>query len=646
MKHAAKPTFKRACVLRYNTASRCWLSPKCEGSCASGRQLPTLQPLQPLHRRSLSAARANGTRDARSVTPEEWSQAYSRIRDGEGLRRVAKAYNISHETLNRRFARNDVSKSRRGPDPFLGHAGEEILVKWLKLNEDLGRCVPMSCFKEKATRIAGDVGHAKFKAGPNFTRRFFKRHPELAPRTAEVTEHARLYAVHPKKLTEYFDMLTPLVKNVPPTRLWNMDESGFDHTTLMRSGRVKVIATRGSKVVQTGGDGNRDRISYCFFFNAAGEYLPPIILLSGKRVTPTKRELMAAYPEALYVLCENSTQTEATWAQCAAFFVEQVVKIHPGGNHLLLMDGHSSRVSLEAINDFRASNNSIFTLPPHSSHVTQPFDVVIAKAIKSHLQTAINSLRLGHNGADGMAVSHKNVMLAFKIAFSKTMLPRLDDAMGDTYTLAAKGFAKAGIYPLKREIVEARYQKPAEWFDEEIESKKEPPPAVPMDERAAIVKKHTEALMEAGDVAVQLEKHVKAKREHAVPGCTLLTGDAHIAKSLAAEQVKAAADATALEKKKAREETAAANKELKVARAARVAAKKAAKAAVAGDGAGGDADAASDGGAAPANPAAGKGGKRRRPRVPYMEVDAREVERKLAGERRAARMAARDEDDE
>jgi hypothetical protein len=32
--------------------------------------------------------------------------------------------------------------------------------------------------------------------------------------------------------------------------------------------------------------------------------------------------------------------------------------------------------------------------------------------------------------------------------------------------------------------------------------------------------------------------------------------------------------------------------------------------------------------------------------ISYMEVDALEVERKRAGERRAARMAARDEDDE
>ena len=355
---------------------------------------------------------------------------------------------------------------------------------------------------------------------------------------------------------------------------------------------------------------------------------------------------MAGYPEAHYILCENATQTEETWAQCASFFVKGVAEKYPGGKHLLLLDGHSSRVSLDAINDFRASGNDIFTLPPHSSHVTQPFDVAIAKALKSNLRSALERIRLGDDTTAGRSISGANIMKGFKIAFNETMLPRVDKATGDKHTLASQGFAKAGIYPFNRAIVESRYAKPAEWFEDEIASKKPPPPAPTQDERAAAIEKHTKALLDAGDVAEQLNKVVKARREHAVPGVTLLTGDAHIAKALAAEQVKAAAEAAAADKRKVREATAAANKAEKEARANRVAAKKAAKAAAAANGLPAAAAIAAAAAALPVGVAPVAGKKRKRQRVPYMELDELEEARKGAAERRAARMAAREDDDE
>jgi hypothetical protein len=139
---------------------------------------------------------------------------------------------------------------------------------------------------------------------------------------------------------------------------------------------------------------------------------------------------------------------------------------------------------------------------------------------------------------------------------------------------------------------------------------------------------------------------VKAKREHCVPGCTLLTGDAHIAKSIAAEEAKASKDAAIKEKKEARAKRAEMNRAAKAARAARVAAKRASKAVASGVGA--SADGADDGAApvAPSSNAAIKAGKRKRRRHAYMDVDALEASRKGASKRRAERMAARDDKDE
>ena len=53
----------------------------------------------------------------------------------------------------------------------------------------------------------------------------------------------------------------------------------------------------------------------------------------------------------------------------------------------------------------------------------------------------------------------------------------------------------------------------------------------------------------------ECRKHISV-----VPGCTLLTGDAHIVKKLLAEREEAEADVALKEKRVARKEKAAANK--------------------------------------------------------------------------------------
>lgn len=204
---------------------------------------------------------AKRVRDARAFTSADWSKAIARVKGGEHLRKVAKAYGMDKSTLGRRVASGVTSVSRRGPEPRMSTAGEAKLVQWLQTNESIARAVPMGVFKVQAGRIARDIGDRTFKGGRNFTRRFFNRHPELTKRTAEVTEHSRLYAVHPKNLEKYFSELEPLLKDRPDTHIWNFDESGFDGMHIQGGAGAKVIASRGIKWVQTGSDGNRDRIS-------------------------------------------------------------------------------------------------------------------------------------------------------------------------------------------------------------------------------------------------------------------------------------------------------------------------------------------------------------------------------------------------
>ena len=588
----------------------------------------------------LGAVRPSGTRDARDVTPDEWAEIIASVKGGKSLRAVAEDYRVSHVTIKRRVDVGAAGASRRGPEPRMSREGEAKLVAWLEANESIGKCVPMSAFKVQAARIAAEFGDLHFKAGRKFVKGFFNRHPHLSRRKAEVTQHSRLYAVHPLKVTEYMDKLEVVVKDLPAWCVWNTDESGCD---IQDISNTMVVASKGAKQVQSGSGASRDRVSYFFWMNAAGDYSPPVFLLKGERVTEAKTKIMAAYPEAMYIMCESATQTEESWAQAAAWFNSWVAKKFPGGKHLVLVDGHSSRVSVDAINSFRAAGNNIFTLLANTTHFLQPFDVVIAKALKEAIKAAMAMIRVGDPGRLGRSINMPQFMQAFKIAYNKTMVSRVDPKTGEVYTLAERAFAKAGVYPFKRDVINERYSKPAEWFEANVVSQKPPPPPVPMDERAAIVEKHTKALLDAGDLTELLGKHVKAKREYCVPGATLLTGDEHIAKVLAVAQLKAAEDAAAAEKRGARKAASDAAKAAKLERAKAREAKATAKAAPAEIV---DDATAPTAATAPAKAPKVKGVKRKREGALEVGLDEVEASRKGAGERRAARMAAREGGDE
>ena len=52
---------------------------------------------------------------------------------------------------------------------------------------------------------------------------------------------------------------------------------------------------------------------------------------------------------------------------------------------ILLVDCHGSRISSFAIEYLKIFNISLITLPSHTTHILQPFDVCVAKSLKSRI---------------------------------------------------------------------------------------------------------------------------------------------------------------------------------------------------------------------------------------------------------------------
>ena len=145
-----------------------------------------------------------------------------------------------------------------------------------------------------------------------------------------------------------------------PSYIYNMDESGM----LLDHKQLKRVALKGIKKVHGPSLGNKAQITILACANAVGTMIPPMEIFKGERLNYewTRGEV----PDTKYVMSPQE------WTDHELFFEwlsKQFTKsIPPSQPVLLLLDGHSSHFTLEAIK-FAAENEIILFLlaTPHHS---------------------------------------------------------------------------------------------------------------------------------------------------------------------------------------------------------------------------------------------------------------------------------------
>lgn len=177
---------------------------------------------------------------AARIEESQWAAAMMRVRDGETLRSVAEELGVGKSTLHSRVQTGRISKTSFGPDPQLTIEGEAKVTSWLKFHEVIGKCVELSSLKNVVRKIATDVG-LSITGGRAWLRAFMRRHSQLAVRTGELTSHTRQHAVNEATVATHFATIKPLLEGRPSSKIWNMDEGGFD---LGNAGNKRVSSRR------------------------------------------------------------------------------------------------------------------------------------------------------------------------------------------------------------------------------------------------------------------------------------------------------------------------------------------------------------------------------------------------------------------
>ncbi|XP_022102801.1 uncharacterized protein LOC110985790 [Acanthaster planci] len=205
------------------------------------------------------------------------------------LRDASKQFNVPRTTLTRR-CRNLVDQDAPAHKrTVLTKAEEDRLAQWCLERESRLFGVTPQLVCETAYAIVEKSGRphqfnkiAK-RAGYDWLKQFYKRHPQLTTRKPEALSAARARAMNEVVVERYFKLLattlTELQLNDKPAQIFNADETGLSSVHKP----PKIIGQKGKKQVHSKTSAERGfNTSVLACANAVGSFVPPFVIFKGQ----------------------------------------------------------------------------------------------------------------------------------------------------------------------------------------------------------------------------------------------------------------------------------------------------------------------------------------------------------------------------
>jgi hypothetical protein len=225
-----------------------------------------------------------------------------------------------------------------------------------------------------------------------------------------------------------------------------MDEKGFLLGILHKVRRLVPTAdlqsgfTRGA--VQ---DGSREFITLIACMSALGNTIPPTIIFksqSGDLQNTWLEGFDYSEHEGYFSTSESgwtNHQIAITWLQ---HFHESTWPISGYQKRLLLLDGHSSHVSIEFLKLAVDYQILVMVFPPHTTHRLQPLDISIFSPLAHYYSDALDEHIRQSKGFSSMT----------KRLFWSLFWPSWQKAT--RFEVVSSAWAKAGIHPWHPDVVQ------------------------------------------------------------------------------------------------------------------------------------------------------------------------------------------------
>lgn len=253
----------------------------------------------------------------------------------------------------------------------------------------------------------------------------------MSLRNPEATSIARLRGFNKVAVEKFFAILKEVrIKHkFKADRIYNADESGL---STVPTKLPKVVTPKGQRRVAKIVTAERGRnTTLVCAMNAAGSYVPPFLIFGRVRMKP---ELLNGCPPGSDGMAQPSGWMTANTFLAYLKHFAHYTKPSIDDPVLLLVDNHSSHISLPGINFCRENGIVLVGFPPHTTHRLQPLDVSFFGPLKAFYNQMCDSFLIN---SPGIPITDKNLGPLFGEAYCRAA----------TVNNAVNGFKACGIEP-------------------------------------------------------------------------------------------------------------------------------------------------------------------------------------------------------
>ena len=373
--------------------------------------------------------------------------ALEALSDGMPLKTCAVQFGIPRNTLRRHWTKalkKAPGDGKLGKPTMLGDKVEQELVEYILALEDRGFGLTPKDVRSlvfdyaEQNNIPNNFNKMDRMAGLDWWAGFrLRHHSMLSIRKPEALSLSRAQCMNQPAVSKYFDILDSEMKKLgltdKPACIYNCDESGLSLVPDVQ----KIVGRKGKRNVYQITSGERGVLTTVLpCYNAAGDYIPPMVIYKGKRLVDGLKANMP--PGSLVCVSESGYMHKELFETWLKHFKKHLK--HPDLPAILILDGHGSHVkALDALKFASKNNISIICLPPHTTHWTQPQDKCFFKPLKMHFA---DECRKFMRKKPGQGITRLSFGSLFTPAYNKTA----------SIHVAVESFRVTGIFPFNRHI--------------------------------------------------------------------------------------------------------------------------------------------------------------------------------------------------
>ncbi|KAJ8348134.1 hypothetical protein SKAU_G00267230 [Synaphobranchus kaupii] len=347
----------------------------------------------------------------RGVSREVLVMAATEVEDrGRSVRRAARSFGISHVTLNR-YVREHKRLQEAGSLqlPAVGYNShrkvfnaeqERELSDYLTTASTMYFGLSPREVRKLAFQCAKTFGcvypeswNSNEMTGQEWLTSFLKRNPKLSIHCLEPASLSRATSFNRTNVSRFFtNLATVLEKHAFEVKdIWNSDETGV--TTVQAP--EKGVASDGTvQAVISGEQGSL--VTVAVAVNAQGDSIPPLFVFPQKKC---RTDVIRGAPKG-----SIGTANRSGWMQEEEFlfFLHHFVRharASSASKVLLLLENHTSHVSVACVDFCKKNGVVLLTFPPHCSHMLQPLDRSVPGPFKRKISACMDDWMKSHPGA-------------------------------------------------------------------------------------------------------------------------------------------------------------------------------------------------------------------------------------------------------